>query len=152
MVLQQLQDFFLVFLVEQRKIVNYFLKISGSVFGVHFFCYLIRFFRHEQLFFDAEGFCACGLFQSHFHVLPMHSGSTKVKVNSKLVQEFSADYHVVLTERVSHICAQWLIVTVGSNSAILKRTLHLPPEEKFPATQLKLIFLHVFFSGVILSL
>ena len=43
----------------------------------------------------------------------MHSDSTKVEVNAKFVQDFSANYHAVLTECVSHMrvvanCGRWI--------------------------------------------
>ena len=43
----------------------------------------------------------------------MHSGGTKVEVNAKFVQDFSASYHFILTERVSYRrtianCGRWI--------------------------------------------
>ena len=43
----------------------------------------------------------------------MHSGSTKMEVDAKLVQEFSANYHIVMTELVSYMramdnCGCWI--------------------------------------------
>ena len=89
-------------------------------------------------------FCARGFFHAHFHVLLMHIGSTKMEVNAKLVQEFSANYHVVLIKHVSHMCA---IANCGHwiKFGHFETHVTLPLEETFPATQLKLIFLHAFF-------
>ena len=123
--------FCFLFSVQLRKIINYFLKISWQIFIAQIVAIwsVSSDTNSSSSTWKVSSFFACGFFHAYFHVLQMHSGGAKMEVNAKVVQDFFANY-ILYWPSMSAAWAQWLIVAVRLNLAILKLSLHLPLEEK----------------------